>query len=291
MKRAADAPEPGRADLLAHLPRLGGDGWSAALDVPEDHPYFTDHQRDEIAGTLAVAGLLDLVAAVGGRSMGRPGRRLVLDLTFPGPGVPDLLTTRPEPGVPGLWSLRAGSDGLVVCAGSLNVLDAVGSRPGIPPSTGVELCPQELVDREYPENVLIGLPDRDTTSITTRVLTPPPGHYLDGSGEATHSVRSLLEACLQFLTVLQHWATCLPADVRMVWLHFHADLPAVPAPEGTYSLRWHRKPPKNRYLVMDIELLGGAGETAGRFGFRALAVSPEAYRRIRDAARHGVVSG
>lgn len=284
MRRAADAPEPGRADLLAHLPRLDGDGWSAALDVPEDHPYFADHPRDEIAGTLAVAGLLDLVTAVGGRSLARPGR-LVLDLTFPGPGVPDVVTTRPEPGVPGRWSLRAGSDGLVVCAGNLNLLDAVGTPPGIPPHTAVELCPQELVDREYPENVLIGLPDRDTTMITTRVLTPPPGHYLDGSGEATHSARSLLEASLQFLTVLQHWATCLPADVRMVWLDFHADLPAVPSPAGTYSLRWHRKPPKNRHLTMDLELLGGAGETAGRFLFRALAVGPNAYRRIREAAR------
>ncbi len=285
MRRAADAPEPRRADLLAHLPRLGGEGWSAAPDIPADHPYFSDHPRDEIDGTLAVAGLLDLVTAVGGRSLARPGRRLVLDLTFPGPGVPDLLTTRPEPGVPGRWSVEAAAEGRVVCAGTLNLLDAVGARPGVPPRTGVELCPQELVDREFGENVLIGLPDRDTTSITTRVLTPPPGHYLEGPGEATHSARSLLEACLQFLTVLQHWATCLPADVRMVWLSFHADLPAVPAPEGTYSLRWHRQPPKDRRISMDLELLGGTGEVAGGFGFDALAVSPAAYRRIRDAAR------
>ena len=285
MRRAADAPEPGRAGLLAHLPRLGADGWSAALDVPGDHPYFADHPGDEIAGTLAVAGLLDLVTAVGGRSLARPGRRLVLDLAFPCPGVPDLLTTSPEPGVPGRWSLHAASDGLVVCAGNLTQLDAVGARPGVPPSTGVELCPQELADRERPENVLIGLPERDTTSITTRVLTPPPGHHLDGSGGATHSARSLLEGCLQFLTVLQHWATCLPADIRMVWLDFHADVPAVPAPEGTYSLRWHRKQPKSRHLTMDLELLGGAGEIAGRFRFRGLAVSPAAYRRILDAAR------
>jgi hypothetical protein len=258
-------------------------GWSAGLAVPQGHPFFFDHPLDHVSGALTICGFLDLAGAVTGPAA--EADRLLLDLRFPAMGTlteATELSIAAAPGTPGRWSLAAHQADVEICGGTLQRITGIG-RAGTRrlPGGREALCPQDLVHRADEDNVVLGVPENGAEAVTAPVVPAGPGHYLDPGGPA-FSAAGLIESSRQFFTVLEHWAAGWPHGTKMVWLTFHADLPAVPS-SPAYSFRWVREPVKGSKLAASFDLLDADGEIAGRFDYVSVNVSPAAYERFRAA--------
>jgi len=282
MTHSTEASGEGRWEPVTGPARRIGAGWTAALAVPPDHPFFFDHPLDHVSGMQTVCGLLELAATAAGRA--DRADRLVLDVRFPAMGAlaePTELAVVPG-GERGRWVLSARQAGTEICAGTLQRVTGIPRPAGAPVLTGAEpLCPGELVHRFDEHNIMLGVPVDGDEAITAPAAPPRRGHYLATGGSA-FTVPSLVESGRQFATVLEHWVAGWSYDTKMLWTTVHADLPAVPS-GGGYAFRWTREAMKGRKLVIAFDLLDGAGSVAGRFEYVSVSVSAAAYERFRSA--------
>jgi hypothetical protein len=285
----AAARKPGwrRRDALDDEPQRRDDGWKCALHVSLRHPFYFDHPLDHVPGMQLVCGLLDLVNVVADADLDRPGGRLTASLTFA--SLCELRRTTllsAAPGYRGRWAVRAEQYERPVCEGWVE------HREGGRIPSGREKrrpdrsrpCPAELVHLARAENVMVGPAVNRGRHFTAAVLPPPPGHVLGGRHDGGYGVECLVEAGRQFTTMLLHRAAGHPLGTQLIWLGLDADLPCAVPGDLPLALRWRVEPLPGSTACLPFELIrtDAPAEPLGTAAYAVLAVSSDAYRRLRS---------
>jgi hypothetical protein len=276
-----------RTDLIDDPPTPWGAGWTAALRIPEGHPFFFDHPLDHVPGILTLFGLFDLINAATPKRPDWCTGRLTAELAFPGMCVLDkavMLSVIPDAKDADRYLLRAAQGDLTGCDGWLRI---VGDTGFTGPPHGLNTarhtpCRPGLVNRVRRDNVLLGSPLGQET-IVASLVHPPAGHYLAEGWYQEYSVRRIIEAGRQFSTMILHHAAGKTQDCRFIWLGVRIDLPCAPAGKVT-ALRWRRERLVGNRVTVTAELVGNpATAVSGSVSYTVVTVSPAAYERFRLA--------
>jgi hypothetical protein len=278
---------PVRTGLIDEPPVPHGAGWSTALRIPENHPFFFDHPLDHVPGILTLFGLFDLINAATPKRPDWCTGRLTAELSFPGMcGLDEavILSVMPDGEDADRYLLRATQGDLTGCDGWLRIVgdsgfaEAPHGRRIVRPSP----CPPGLVNRVRMDNVLLGPPTGQETVLAS-LVPPPAGHYLAEAGYQEYSVRGTIEAGRQFASMILHHAAGKAQDCRFVWLGARIDLPCAPKGRVT-ALRWRRERLVGNRITITAELVGTrATAVSGSVSCTVATVSPAAYERFRQA--------
>jgi A-factor biosynthesis hotdog protein len=262
--------------------------WEALLSVDRRHPFFFDHPLDHVPGIQLAVGLLDLVrGAAGAATTHAPGVRLRLSLDFVRfcelDGDVRLRVTAARDG----FHLRAEQDGQAVCEGRAELdVDPVPVPVTAVTAPEARPAPAHLVHRRRPENLAVGeLHQPRPPSAESRVLAPPPGHYLLQRDPTRYSAEELLEAGRQLSIMLGHVAHGRPLDSQMLWLAVALDLPCGLPRSLPLVLRWAGSAPDGDRSRFDLTLgVPGNPGCLGALSYSSRTLSPQAYQRKRFAA-------
>jgi hypothetical protein len=257
------------------------DGWSAALDVPPDEPYFFDHPLDHLPGMALISGLLGLVRA--STTDLESAGRLAVQLSLPAFCELDAPVRLESPdGV----AVRACQYGHVCGEGTVEFVPGETSNAGTPVDPRfTEPAPQRSVHRARAANVLVSDVVAAGDVHTGAVRRPAPWHTLATPPGTALAAEVLIDAARQYSTMLTHLALGVPADAQLLLLGMRAELPA--GVRDALYLRWHRTPPPRGKSTLDIDIAVGApdAEPTGRISFDYFSATPAIYKRLREKAR------
>ncbi|GAB3451551.1 AfsA-related hotdog domain-containing protein [Actinophytocola sediminis] len=268
--------------------------WGGRLEVAPEDRYHFDHPLDHVPGMALVGGLLELVRRSGAADLGRTGRRMTLEVTFPAfceleeqVYLQAVCFPPAESTAEVTLSLLAEQTDRVVCEADLSLSHdphAAPRRAGPATLTRLPADPA-AVNRRRPENVLVtGLETRGDRRLS--LLVPVAAtHLLAVEPGRPHLTELLIDAARQFLTMICHLEHGHPDSTRLIMFAINADLPCGLA--GDVQLRWSVIPPGRGRQTLTAELVTGDpdGAPCGSVSFEYYAATPAGYRRLRGEVR------
>lgn len=282
--RVRSLPRGGRS-VLSLDDRQADHGLSCSLAVALDDPYFFDHPLDHVPGLALVSGLLDIVRS-GGGELEADDRRIAFSFRFPRfcelnkPVRLEAIDT-----LDGELAVAARQGDTLVCEGSVSHRSVAQAGPTGPIAHPAFERPADadLVHRVRPENILISSMAQFGDNRVAAVLTPPQGHFLATVPGTAIRAETVVDAARQFGIMILHQEHGKPMGTQFVLASINAEWQCDLA--SPVYLRWAWTPPTAGRVALGFDLVTAdpVGEQCGRIDFRATALSPAAYYRMRAA--------